>query len=330
MPTWQICIMVVSAMVGVIGLWLAFWTFCWNKKESRHQALSAILRDFVAAMQQLVEANKARRTAEELRFAFPAAERAPDAVNTAEEKIERYGTLIASASDSYKKAEREIAATGFRFPDRVRHVLRQAILDLAELGNLVNNGRFDAADVQQAKVEDTYKRLMRLARGWRLTSPFEALRKNRLDRKLIKQDQTPKEKYKIEQDRMDVILGLVHKRFTDEVGNSFAVHPPQIMLQDPDVARRDSVVDELEGQRFRVVFQDGTAEFLSFPEFVVFIYNVIFAAVQMRDIAQKLKRGGFGPVDVQVKTQFSIQDLMRSEMVKAILGKVEFSATPCD
>jgi hypothetical protein len=328
MPTWQICVTVVSAAVGVGGLLAGLWTFAWNRKESRHQALAVVLREVISALQQLVEARRVGKMAQELEIAFPRGTPSEEAAQRIDDNNKRYNDLIQSASDTAKKAERELAAVAFRFPDSVRRCAGKVMKDLFCLGQLVNDEQFDAADIQKAKVEGAYASLMRVARGWRLTSPFEAFRSRRAKKNAEDERAVSSGKFHVSRERMELIFRLVHKRLGTQRASSFAVLPPKALVDEPDIIHRDTVIDELAGSNFKVVFQDGTSEVLSLAELMVFVYQVVFLAVQMRDIAEKLGKGGFGEVKVEIETVISIPDIMQPNVVKALLQKVEFSRTP--
>ena len=329
MPTWQTVLGILSPL-GVIGAVLSIWTFLWHRKESRHATLAVILREHLGAVQDLAVANKARRRAEQLQVSFPAGSHGTGAAKRMDDFVARYNEHIRTAQEKCRAMEREFLATQSRFPDRVTLHLKKLVKSTYRLGEVVQSGNFDAADIVQASLADEFKVLTNVARGWRLTSPLESFRRKRLERELAKSEPPRNDRFEIPQDRMDLIGRLITKRATDQRFNSFAVHAPRVIIDRPDVIKGEKVVEELEKEQFKIVFQDGTTETLSLAEFVCFTYQLIFISVEMKELAEKLDRGGFGPVQVQISTELSIPDLMKPDMVRALLDKTDFSAVPSD
>lgn len=134
-------------------------------------------------------------------------------------------------------------------------------------------------------------------------------------------------------EEIDGIMELVHKRVASQSQNSFAVHPPKTLLEHPEIAKSDRVIEELEDSAFMIVFQDGTAKLLSFVELMVFTYNLIVLAQQSREIDQMMRSfsgGAGGPVGIKVNFDFSVDQIMRPETVRVLLDKIEFSDVPTD
>jgi len=125
---------------------------------------------------------------------------------------------------------------------------------------------------------------------------------------------------------------LVNKRATSQSGNSFAVHPPRKLLARPEIATSDRVIEELEDSVFHVVFQDGTKRLLTLVELMVFISQLIFIHFQLRDIDAMMRAASpsGGEAEIKVKMNLNIAAIMRLEMVKALLTKVEFSPVASD
>jgi hypothetical protein len=262
----------------------------------------------------------------QLRISFSGPGKHDQALQRAEYEMHHYQETVALARNAYREMELELAASGFRFPDKIRKSLSKAAKQLAEFGHLVQEERCDAADIKNGELAETYKSMVRQARGWRLTGPLEAWSSKRLNKTIRTQAPDEQGEYYISPERMDLISQMTYRRVTAQAGHSFAVHPPKCILEDPDILRRDSLIEELQSENFKVVFQDGTVQVLNLTEFVFFTYELIFLDVQARDIAEKLGKGGFGPTEIQIQLEISIPELMRPELVKAVLSKVEFSS----
>jgi len=330
MSVFQIYSFVIVPLVTIGNLLLALWTFAWHKKESRHQALASLLKKMMYTVQLTIEARRALGTAMELERSFSQSEKHSQALQRADCERRHYEETVANACKAFREMELELVTTGFRFPDKIRKSLNTAAKQLADFGHLVQDRRCDAADIKNGELADTYKAIMRQARGWRLTDPFEAWRRNRKKKGPDDDTSLKASEFDIDSERMDLIDHLIWKRMTAQSGQAFAVHPPRVIVDDPAVRERDSVIDELRNERFKVVFQDGTTELLGLAEFVFFTYQLIFLQVQMADIEKKLQKGDFGPAEVQLTFQVSIPELMRPELVKAVLSKVDFSSVPVD
>jgi hypothetical protein len=299
----------------------------WNRRESRMDALSKILQPLVKAAQELFLANNCRRRCEQLKFSFPHAEAAPEAAATVNTLVEEYGEHIKSAHEGFRDAEAEFAARSFRFPDKVTALTKTAQESLAEFGRLVNSGVFDKADLQLAKFRDDYTQITREGRGWRLADPLEGFLRH-FRRK--KQDKPQADKYDLTDKAMGEIMDLVHKRATTEAKNIFAVHPPRKLLERPEIAKSDKVIEELDDCVFVVAFQDGAARMLSLAELMVFTYNLLMLAYQSKEVAQMMQAVPSVPREVSVSYTMSIEEVMRPAMVKALLEKIEFSKEPSD
>ena len=330
MSAFQIYSFVIVPLVTIGNFLLALWTLGWHKKESRHEALASLLKKMMYTVQLTTEARRALGTAMELERSFSGSGKQGEALQRANHERRHYEEAIAGACKAFREMELELVATGFRFPDKIRESLKKAAKQLAEFGHLVQDKRCDAADVKNGELADTYNGIVRHARGWRLTDPFEGWWRNRKKKRPDKEAAHEASEFDIDAERMDVIDKLVYKRMTQQSQQAFAVHPPKLVLDDPAVLGKDSVIDELRNEHFKVVFQDGTAEVLGLAEFVFFMYQLIFLQVQMADIGEKLHKGGFGPAEVRLKFSVSIPELIRPEVVKAVLSKVDFSPLPAE
>jgi hypothetical protein len=248
------------------------FSYRWNRKESRLDALSAVLRPVIRAGQHLHEANALRRQREQLIRSFPDPQKSPEAVVRLDRMMTKYSELIQAAHDDFRDAEADLAARSFRFPDKVLRLLVTAKDSLSEFGRLVNEGLFEKADLQFAKFKDDYSQTTRIGRGWRIAGPFERVRK--CWRRNPDGD-TPPNRFELTPTEVDSILELVHKRATTQANNTFAIHPPKKLLGQPTIATSDNVVEELESSIFVVAFQDGTARMMSFVELMFFMYNLV-------------------------------------------------------
>jgi hypothetical protein len=211
--------------------------------------------------------------------------------------------------------------------DKVGRLLHAAKEDLSQLGQCVNNGFFDQADIYTAKMIDHHRCLSAYARGWRLADPIEGLR-NRLSN-LRKAPEPPLHEFDLTDDQMQQVMTLVHKRATTQAQNRFVVHPPQKLLDNPALAESDNVIEEFADSIFEVVFQDGTYAMLSLPELMTFTYQLIFLAHQCVELERMFKDSN-KPADVKVSLTFAVPEIMRPEIVKALLSKIEFSKEASD
>lgn len=320
---------IASATIGLLGFMFAILSFRWNRAESRLDALSKVLQPLYRAAQHLFTANEARSRCEHLKLSFPKGEN--DRHKEAELRIKKsyddYNSAIAESVKEFRLAESEFGARSFRFPDRIARLVDTALKSLSEFGRLVNLGAFAKADLQFAKFRDDYTLISREGRGWRLLDPFEWVKK-RFKRRETKTVNSP---YELSKEEMNAIMELVHRRATSQAENTFAVHPPEKLIHHPEILKSDDVVSELERSVFHVVFQDGTRRLMTLVELVVFTYNLIFLAQQMIEIDQMMRATNHtGPTEISVNLTMSIGDLMRPEMVRALLGKIEFSNIPSD
>jgi hypothetical protein len=330
---WQLSTTLVSVAFGVVGTVFGCWSFFWTRKHKLLDELSDILRLYVSGLRQLTEANNARRSGEGLRHSFPDGGTRGEAVKRANELVVMYNSLIPEAKQTCHNVEIEIAANILKFPDAIRKELSCAGDDLLRLGQLVNQGLWDAADVQAGCVKDKYRRIVRLGRGWRLRNPFKVMvgaSENKEPDKIQTRDVASRDSYMISEPRMKVIMDLLHKRMTSQIQRSFAVHPPQKVIDNPELLRGEIDIDSLRDLQFKVAFQDGETQTLAFHELMVLTHELIFVAIQMIDIEAKLSKGGFSEATVEIKTSISPKDIMQPATVQALLEKIEFSAIPAE
>jgi len=311
--------------VGVLGFLFGILSFRWNRRESRLDALSRILQPMVKAAQHLHDANTCRRTCEQLKASFPVPEAAPEATQRVAMMVADYGVHVKEARDAFRLGESELASRSFRFPDKVAKLVGKAVESLSEFGRLVNGGLFDKADLQFVKFRDDYGQITKVGRGWRLADPLEGIK-----RYFRKKKRATTHRYDLTEREMDAILELVHKRATSQARNTFAVHPPKKLLDRPEIAQSETAIEQLDQSVFLVAFQDGTTKKMSFIELMVFTFNLIVLAQQQHDVTRMMLAVPEAPRDIEVSVRFSIDEIMRPEMVRLLLSKISFSNVASD
>lgn len=330
--------------IGILGFLFAIFRDNWSRRESRLDALGKILHPIVRAAQHVMRANNARRTAEQLKHSYPEQPtqvlegiestrrfppRTPEVVQRVNSLIDEYNQHMKASEQDFRDAESEFATRHFRFPTQIAKQIKALQESLSELGRLINGGFFDKADIQLGQFRDDYKKITDTAKGWRLADPFEAIR--RRFRKSESEAKEPKSEFELTKEEMDGVMELVHRRATTQAQNTFAVHPPQKLIDNPELIKSDNVIDELKDSVFSVVFQDGTAKMLSLPELMAFIYNLIVLAHEWQQLAKMVAAAQPAtPTDINVSFQFAMQHIMTPETVKVLLSKIEMSVTPSD
>lgn len=330
--TWNVSLQdlltIASLFIGVAGFLVAYFTLQWSRKETRLQSLSEVLGPLCRAMQHLTTANNHRRATDQIQRAFPDPEQAPDAVRHARARMAQYGEAMRAAYTECKTTEVELASRRFRFPDKVATLLKRALEELFEVARHVNEGSVEQADVTLAKLTSSYREVTEYARGWRLTDPFEGIRSRFKGRQKVQENEP---RFELSEKDMDRVLALVTKRATDQANNTFVVHPPKKLVDNPGICDADDVIEQLEDSVFEVVFQDGTYAMLSLVELMVFTHNLILLQVQCDDLNKMFAASSFkGDANIEVKFSFAVNDLMRREVVKVLLSKIAFSDSPSD
>ena len=316
--------------VGILGFVFGLLRDRWARRESRLDVLSRILDPMLRCAQCLLKANNARRTIETLKHSYPDPQKAPEAVQRVNKMTDDYNATLTESEVHYRNAEAERASRQFRLPDNISSRLKEFNETLTKLGQLVNDGMFEKADIELARFRDDYKRLADTARGWRLADPFQGIVKQIRNRETPKEEQQTSD-FVLTQEEMDGVFELLHKRATTQAENTFAVHPPKKVCDNPGILESDTVIEELQDSIFSVVFQDGTSRMLSLPELMVFVYQMIVLAYQHQELEtmfQAAQPSGIREVNVQY--QFSMDEIMRPEMVKLLLSKINFSEEPSD
>ncbi len=305
----------------------AVMTHLWSRRESRHDILSGVLRPMTRCAQSLMIANGARQKREQLVFSYSNRVE-PDVVAHCESLLERYNEHNKTASEAFHDAELQLAAASFRFPRSLAQSIQKAQATLGELGRLVNAGIHHKVEVELAKYRDDHGKIVKFARGWEVAGPLELLRHR------TKESEEPKPERKFEydltQDELDRILELFHKRATTEAQNTFIVHPPQVLIDDPSILQSDGVIESLADSVFTLVFQDGTTAILGLHELVAFTYQLCMVRIGVEEAFANIREDRPGPQKLEVSLTLCMRDLMRPEMVKLLLEKITFSDMASD
>ena len=260
-----------------------------------------------------------------MKQSFPS-ERATEAKTRINEMVDRYGEQITESEEQFRVAESEYEARCFRFPDNIAHLVQTALHSLSELGRLVNDGKFDQADTQFKKFSEQYRAVKRAGRGLRLAAPFEWFWKLFAKAERV----VATKRHSLTEAQMRQILDLVHKRATTQASNTFAVHPPQVWFDKPDLRNSARIIDELGDAIFLIVFQDGTSRLFTVVELVVFTFLLIDLRMQMRRVHRMASVAALPEAQIEMNVGFAESDVLRPEMVKALLKKVAFSPVSSD
>ena len=320
-------IAIVSTIFGAAGVLFGLFSQRWSRRESRLDSLGKILNPYVKSAQMLLRANNLRVKIESLKVAYPNAEAAQEATVRVSKMMDDYHAALKESEGSFREAEAEFATRHFRFPDGISRKIKEVHEVLSELGRLVNEGLSDKADLQLAEFRDKYKRITDTARGWRLADPFEWYRK-RFPKPVVPVE---KPEFDLTEEEMEGVFELLHKRATTQADNTFTVHPPKILLADPAIASSDNAIERLKDSVFSIVFQDGTAKMLSFPEMMAFVFNLISMTQQHAQISAMITAAAPPvPTTFRVTMGFTMEQIMQPEMVKTLLSKITFSNVASD
>jgi hypothetical protein len=324
----RMLISIASWAIGVAGFLFGILSYRWNRRESRLEALGNILEPMVRAAQELHQANDCRRTNEELRVSFPDPQKTPEAALRIKRMYDQYSAHISESHKQFRNAEVEYASRSFRFPDNIVRLVKTTQESLSEYGRLVNEGFFEKADLQFARFRDDYAKIKRVGRSWRLANPFEGIRR-RFSHKA--DDAEPVSEFELTKEEMDGIMELISKRATSQAQNTFAVHPPKKLIDHPEISKSDNIIDQLKDSIFVVRFQDGTSKMLSLVELMVLTYNLIVFSQQHQEVVRIMEASQpTAETHIKVSLRFSISDIMRPEMVKTLLSKIDFAESPSD
>ncbi|MFO7898937.1 MAG: hypothetical protein R6V58_07740 [Planctomycetota bacterium] len=333
LSSWQIWTTALSLFIGLTGAVLMYLSLRHNRKYRVLDSLSGVLREFATALRVLHDAKTARRKAEQLRLSFPNGGDADRAANRVNELTKQYRKQITDGEEACRQMEIELAANSAKFPGSIRKVLYDAREQLFRFGQLVDNGTFDAADVQEAKLGKLHVTISKMARGWEMSGLLRLLCRRAMRKRLAeirREDSEPEHRYRIGKERMDLIMEVLDKRMTAEVQSSFAVHPPRVLVENPSLLGDALDPQTLADLEFLLVFQDGKSYTFSFVELMVLTHQTIFVALEMQDLEKKLTKGGFGRTEVRIDTRIDPNEIMRLEMVKVLVEKIELSPVPAE
>jgi len=288
-------------------------------------------------MRQLQDANNNRRKSEVCRRSLPDGGIDQATRRRIDNLVEEYGQNLTAADSSCKSMEKKLGATAFRFPKAMRDALAEVLDKLLELGRMVNEGQCNAADIQSGQVMGAYHTVCRMAEGWqkylRLPRVLLGVLTKKAEKAMerIRQDSIPpKSECVIGLERIDAIGNVLQKVLGPERCHPFAVHPPQAVVDDSSKLGENLDVMALKDTQFKIVFHDGSRYALTFHELLFFVHQLVFLTVHMNDTAEKLDRGGFGPVEVHFRTAVAPNELMRPEVAKVLISKIEFSPIPAE
>src|SRR5262249_41218996 len=163
--------------------------------------------------------------------------------------------------------------------------------------------------------------------GWRLNDPFEGARRF-FSQYVNRRDDKPKTQ--MSQERMNLLLELVHRRITSQAGNTFVVHAPKKLIDNPSILKSDDIVSELSDSRFLVVMQDGSHLDLKLIELLFFVHKLISLSIEHQKIQRLMEAMGRDAPGVEVNLKMSIAEeyLLQPELAKVLLTKVKFEELP--
>src|SRR5690349_18341149 len=121
-------------LVAAAALVFAVFTYRWNRRENRLEALSKILHPMIRAAQELQVALNTRQRCEVLRRSFPRPEAAPEAAERVNKLVVDYGEHLQAGSKELRTMEAEFVSRSFRFPDNVAKLVQKAMTSLSEMG----------------------------------------------------------------------------------------------------------------------------------------------------------------------------------------------------
>ena len=313
-------IAIVGAATGFLGILIAFLTLKWSKRESRASALTEVLEPMLDAAQSILRAKNARESATAIRTAYEGDPNAHDAANAHNQFVSKFESEVEGSEEKFRRVESKLGSRGFRFPDRTKRTLKSMMAALSEAGRLATEGHCARADLELAKFRDQYKYVAKTARGWRLYDPIEGV-KGRFRKS--REDVKERAEFEMDEAEMNAVLELVYKRATTQAKNTFVIHPPQKLIDRPDIADSDQVIDELKDSVFSVVFQDGTSRMLAFHELIVFCYQLIVLSTHMQELNSMVAAvPSDRPRRFGLNLQFSIDQLMQPEIVKVLLSSM--------
>jgi len=319
----------VTAVLAMIGWLLFIWEREVRRTESKANQLTEILDPLIGAAQNLRLANRTRRKREDLSRSYPDPEKAPEAAYHADRMLQEYQSFLNAAAEDLRRFERCHGSRVFRLPRRLNKLLDDAKNTLSKAGDHVNAGKFDQTDVEIARVLDIYKTINEYIAGVSWKSRFSWVRKKQ-EKKLDKQQEAERKRFDLSENEVREVLDLINKRITTQAPNTFVVHPPKKLIDNPSIAQADNVLDELEDSIFSVVFQDGTSAMIGLPQLMMLVHQLIMLQHHMSQMTKSFEVLDQKPDSVQLSVSFTEKHLMSPEMVKLLLSKIEFSKSPSD
>ena len=145
----KILIAIGGLTIGFLGLLFGLFRDRWSRRESRLDALGKLLHPLVRAAQDLMRANNARRTAEQLQHSYPLPrqstiegveaeknfpEATPEVIERVNSLFNNYKQHLKSSEQNFRDAESEFATRHFRFPTRIAKQIKELQECLSELG----------------------------------------------------------------------------------------------------------------------------------------------------------------------------------------------------
>ena len=115
---------------------------------------------------------------------------------------------------------------------------------------------------------------------------------------------------------MSLVVELIQLVLRDSC--DFELYPPREVVSDPSVLQSDEIAERLLGTKWWLSFDNGREELLPFPQTIVLLYNVVTMLAEREKVVGSLKAGE----QAKVRLKASLPELLRPEVVRAILNKV--------
>jgi hypothetical protein len=130
----------------------------------------------------------------------------------------------------------------------------------------------------------------------------------------------------INHEQMNKILGLIDKRIRKFPDSQYEVRPPRIFRDDPAIAQRTDVVAVLKGTIFVIKWPDDSIDRVSFEELMVMTSEMIRLALSLREFQEQAKDLKNAEVHLKLNTMISPAAILKPDVVRVLLSKIEFSA----
>jgi hypothetical protein len=321
--TVTVVISTLALAISIGGFTLSLLTFRWNRHEKAREAVTNITRAMCKTLYHLSRCKEARRRRDLLVFHHSPIAVNSDAAHHAESLLSDYTTNLGKAAESHGILEAELAAQRHRFDLTLLKLISELQIVLSRIGDAVNRGDHNAYDVLHIRFGKLIKYLSDATKHLSLSS--DALEEIKEKPAIAGGDDW------ISETEMRTVSELVHKRATNQANNTFLVFGPQIILNDSSLLKSPGLAEKLRNHPFAVSFQDGTTVKLTFAQFVFFVYEIIFLAQQIEEVASKLNKADFKePTKVEVKTSVKTEELMSDAVLQVLMTKVEFSPIPAE